>query len=284
MSEPIRKVFTAAVVKDAALTDREICVIASDPTPDRVGDIMVPSGCRLERFNENPIVLANHDPTKPIGTARATIKNNRVEALITFAPPRISQVADEFCGLAKAGVLNAVSVGFNPVDCDPIRGGGVQYNEWELFELSIVTIPANPNALVIERSFSGARNKRTAQIYAPDLTAQQRRERDIRTRVRAEGMMQLSDDGWRAFLAAEYPGLSERAALHEYIDRKRFMTPHERFIEARRKSDFAKRYARVDALRLEIRAKMPDLASAAYQGKTLHEELGLEQARQRWVL
>ena len=35
-----------------------------------------------------------------------------IEATITFPPLGASRVADEFCALAKAGVLSAVSVGF----------------------------------------------------------------------------------------------------------------------------------------------------------------------------
>lgn len=152
MDDPIRKIFSGAVLKDGSLNDREIRVVASDATVDRAGDVVVPSGCRLEAFTKNPIVLANHNPEHPIGTARATIQNNRVEALITFAPPGLSKLADEWCGLAKAKILNAISIGFTPIEHEPIKGGGTRFTEWELLELSFVSVPANPNAVVIGRS------------------------------------------------------------------------------------------------------------------------------------
>lgn len=152
MADPIRKIFGGAVLKDSGLNDREIRVVASDATVDRAGDVVVPSGCRLEAFTKNPIVLANHNPEHPIGTAQATIQNNRVEALITFAPPGLSKLADEWCGLAKAKILNAISIGFTPIEHEPIRGGGTRFTEWELLELSFVSVPANPNAVVIGRS------------------------------------------------------------------------------------------------------------------------------------
>ena len=127
-------------------------VVASDPTLDRTKDVMRPEGCILDNYHENNIVLANHDPTQPIGNAKAAISNGRVEALIDFAPAGISAKADEYCGLAKAGVLRAVSVGFDPIEYEPNKAGGLNYNKWELMELSLVAVPANPGARIIARA------------------------------------------------------------------------------------------------------------------------------------
>lgn len=151
----IRKFTASAVIQDGSLGERQIRVIASDATPDRVKDVMSPNGCKLDNYNKNPIVLADHDPSKPIGRSTVQIKNGRVEAVIDFAPAGISAKADEYCGLAKAGMLNAVSVGFNPISEEPIKGGGYLYKEWELMELSVVAVPANPSALIVGRSMPG---------------------------------------------------------------------------------------------------------------------------------
>lgn len=146
------KYMSAPVVLDPALGERQIMVVASDPTLDRTKDVMRPEGCVLDNYQNNPIVLASHDPTQPIGSAKAAIRNGRVEALIDFAPAGISAKADEFCGLAKAGVLRAVSVGFDPIEYQPNKAGGYDYNKWELMELSVVAVPANPGARVIARA------------------------------------------------------------------------------------------------------------------------------------
>ena len=147
-----QKYLSAPVVLDPALGERQIMVVASDPTLDRTKDVMRPEGCILDNYHENPIVLASHDPTQPIGTAKATVNNGRVEALIDFAPAGISAKADEYCGLAKAGVLRAVSVGFDPIEYEPNKAGGLNYNKWELMELSLVAVPANPGARIIARA------------------------------------------------------------------------------------------------------------------------------------
>ena len=147
-----RKYMSAPVVLDPALGERQIMVIASDPTLDRTKDVMRPEGCVLDNYRENPIVLANHDRTQPIGTATPMIRNNRVEAMVDFAPAGISPKADEYCGLAKAGVLRAVSVGFDPIEFKPNKSGGYDYDKWELMELSLVAVPANPGARIIARA------------------------------------------------------------------------------------------------------------------------------------
>lgn len=146
------KYVSAAVLKSEELGDRQIRVVASTPTPDRAKDIMRPDGCILENYRVNPVVLANHNPEHPIGTAQVEIKNGRVEALITFLDKGGSVKADEWCALAKAGVVNTVSVGFEPIEAEPRKGGGFDIRKWELLELSLVPVPCNPEAVVFQRS------------------------------------------------------------------------------------------------------------------------------------
>jgi HK97 family phage prohead protease len=155
-----------------ALADRCVIAVASDGTLDRAGDIMVAGGCDATNFKLNPICLLNHDPTKPIGTASVTAKGSRLEATIKFAHAGASAVADETYALVKAGVLTGVSIGFRPIESEPLRGGGVKFVKWELLEISIVAVPANPSALVIQRSY-GARAGASAggKVWASGISA-----------------------------------------------------------------------------------------------------------------
>lgn len=148
------KFFPGAIVEDATLGERQIRVIVSTPTPDRVKDVLEPAGVDVSAYRANPIVLADHDRTAPIGTADIEIKSDRVEAVVTFAPAGASAKADEYCALAKAGVLNTVSPGFIEKEAAPIKGGGVHVTKWELLELSLVTVPCNAEATVIERQLT----------------------------------------------------------------------------------------------------------------------------------
>lgn len=148
----VRKYVSGAVVDAPEVGEREIIVVASDATPDRDQDVMVPEGVDLTNYRKNPIVLADHNAQSPIGTAQIEVKDSRVEARIQFAPEGASAKADEYLKLAKAGILKTVSVGFRPIASTPIKGGGLRYDKWELLELSVVSIPANPNAVVIARA------------------------------------------------------------------------------------------------------------------------------------
>jgi HK97 family phage prohead protease len=156
----IRKFFSGAVVADRTLSDRQVRVIASTPTPDRDGDILAPSGCVLTNYNRNPIVLAGHDPAQPVGNARVSVLPDRVEAVITFAPAGASPIADHWAALAKSGVVRAVSVGFRPIEWEPLGRGGRRYTSWELMEISLVSVPANADALVVERSYRSRKSGR----------------------------------------------------------------------------------------------------------------------------
>src|SRR5258708_7871723 len=151
-----RKYFSGAIVKDDSLGERQIRVILSTATPDRVKDVMEPSGCDLTNYRRNPIVLADHNTKAPIGSAEVFILADRVEEIITFAPKGISAKADEYCGLAKAGILNTVIPGFSELEVKPLPGGGVHIIRWELLESSLVAVPAQPDAVVIGRSLDQA--------------------------------------------------------------------------------------------------------------------------------
>jgi HK97 family phage prohead protease len=148
------KYFSGSIVKDDTLTDRQIRFIVSTPNEDRVKDVMEPAGCDLTNYRHNPIVLVQHDVKSPIGNAEVEIKSDRVEAIVTFAPAGISKKADEYCGLAKAGVVRAVSVGYKELEVEPRKGGGLHIKKWELLEISLVAIPANADAIAIAKADS----------------------------------------------------------------------------------------------------------------------------------
>jgi HK97 family phage prohead protease len=145
------------IVKFLGVGERQIRVVASDGTVDRMGDILVPYGVDLTNYRRNAIVLAQHDASQPIARcASIGVEGNAVVALIDFPPAGVSDRSDEYLRLMKAGVLGAVSVGFLPLKQEPIGStGGWKFTQWELLELSVVSVPANPSALVTERSFTG---------------------------------------------------------------------------------------------------------------------------------
>jgi HK97 family phage prohead protease len=139
------------------LGDDEVEVVMSTAALARDGHILVPQGCRLENYRANPIILWSHDPDKPLGNSEnIEVGQDQIRARVRFAPLGISRKADEIRGLTKAGVIRAVSVGFDPIEGEPLDPkrprGGQRFTDWELLELSFVSVPADAGALVTARS------------------------------------------------------------------------------------------------------------------------------------
>jgi hypothetical protein len=65
-------------------------------------------------------------------------------------------MADTVYKMLLAGILNAVSVGFPPIEwkfsTDKARSGGIDFLRQEMVEGSVVPIAANPNALLQARA------------------------------------------------------------------------------------------------------------------------------------
>jgi HK97 family phage prohead protease len=143
-------------VQISDLGNDEVEVIMSTGSIARDGHILVPQGARLNSYRANPIVLFQHDANIPVARAsELRVNGDNITAKITFAPAGVSAKADEVRGLVKSGIINAVSVGFDPIEGEPIDPkrpyGGKRFTDWELLECSWVSVPADTGAVVTAR-------------------------------------------------------------------------------------------------------------------------------------
>jgi HK97 family phage prohead protease len=129
---------------------------------DREQDKIAIAGWDLKNYKQNPVVLWGHDASRlPIGRAfDVKVEDGALKASVEFIPqdtPEGGQFAESVYRLARGGFIAATSVGFRPVKWsytrDAARGAddwfpGIDFEEQELVELSIVTVPANPEALI----------------------------------------------------------------------------------------------------------------------------------------
>ena len=138
----------------------------STDTVDRVGDV-VEQNWDLENYKKNPVLLYAHDYAQlPIGRTNPYMDGGKLKFDVEFVPKEIYPFAGTVEAMVELGFLNAVSVGFKPLDMD-----GTRIKRSELLELSIVPIPANAEAL-IERKGIGMRPiYRTDLDYAAKMTA-----------------------------------------------------------------------------------------------------------------
>jgi len=138
------------------LGPRQVRVRASTGALGRDGMIVVPAGIDLTHYRKNPVMLWQHDPAAPVARA-ASLQMDGADlcADVEFAPEGVSPKADEICGLVKAGVVNAVSIGFDPLESEPLDAkkprGGHRIIRSELMEISFVSVPADREAVVLQR-------------------------------------------------------------------------------------------------------------------------------------
>lgn len=141
------------------VNDRTFRFVISDESKDRYGTVIKLSGWDLSNYEKNGIVAYQHDassqnPDMIVGKGKAWIENGFLMGEVEFEPEGMNDVADKLVKKIEFGSIKATSVGFNPSEWsrgvkenleDPET---LYFRKQDLLEWSIVTIPANPNAIV----------------------------------------------------------------------------------------------------------------------------------------
>jgi len=200
-------------VKSQTLADRTIRFIGSDESIDRDGDTIALDGWDIKNYMANPVALYGHNSLGfPVGkTQSITIDKRSGKMFFDISFPTIEELSsnpktpseqaltvDAIYCMAKAGLLNAVSVGFRGLEYEPIATGRA-YKKQELIEISIVPVPANPNALAVLRSA----NTQETVIKGLNMDIQEKsgarlsaksKERLARIRAKCNDVMKELDD------------------------------------------------------------------------------------------
>jgi HK97 family phage major capsid protein/HK97 family phage prohead protease len=147
----MNRAYSVLDVKAVNAETRTITGWATTPGVDRVGDIVEPLGVQYK----NPLpLLWQHDHQQPVGLVefgKPTAKG--VPFTATFAevtePVGLFNRIEEAWQSVKAGLVRAVSIGFRDMGSEPIKGSwGTRFLKTEVYELSLVTIPANAEATI----------------------------------------------------------------------------------------------------------------------------------------
>ena len=148
MSKLYTKAFVDKIDKD------EITAIASSEVEDRQGEIVNVDGWDLDSFVKAPRLLWGHDHQKlPVGKVTKIWIEKTAKPRLMFKAE--FQTVTEFGKAVKKlfdqGFLNTFSVGFKPIDSehDEDVKSGLRFTKQELLEISVVNVPANPEALTL---------------------------------------------------------------------------------------------------------------------------------------
>lgn len=149
MSE-LNRAYALMEIKAVDDDKRIISGIATTPEPDRVGDIVEPLGAK---FADEIPFLWQHRHDSPIGR---TVLGKPTKAGIKFVstiakiaePGPLKDMVDMAWQAIKAGLVRGVSIGFRSTAHDYMSEGGIRFREYEIIELSAVTIPAQAQATI----------------------------------------------------------------------------------------------------------------------------------------
>lgn len=129
--------------------------IASTPTSDHMGDIVEPMGAKYTL----PIPMLwqhgkgdNKDPIGWVTDVRVAADGIFVKGKFAKvdAPPSLKEDLDRAWALVKSKLVSGLSIGFKPLESQPIKGsGGERFTSWSWLELSPVAIGANSDALIL---------------------------------------------------------------------------------------------------------------------------------------
>jgi len=181
---------------------RRMRFVASDESVDRYGDIIRVAGWDLSNFRTNPMLLFGHDSRSIIGRVpEIGIEGRQLLATAELRPEGDNELADDIWRGLQGGFIRAVSVGFLPTaEPNVMRGEpddsgyapitGFEFVGQELLELSVVSVPANPQALALARELriSEASQRRLFDIderAVARVAAEQRRRSITLARLRA---------------------------------------------------------------------------------------------------
>jgi HK97 family phage prohead protease len=139
------------------VANRRVKFVANTAAVDSYGTIIVPRGCRLDRFKAAgslPLLWAHKrdgEPEDVLGrVVEVEVTDEEVMCTAEFEP---HAKATQVLNMIQRGIIRGCSIGFSAMNPGKPRPDGViVVDEWELVELSVVPVGANPDAMAI-RSF-----------------------------------------------------------------------------------------------------------------------------------
>lgn len=168
VSTELDRAYALVTVKSVDDDQRIIEGIATDISPDRMGDVVEPRGASFKL----PIpFLWQHNKSSPIGhviSAEVTPKGIKIRAQIAKG---VLPYIEEAWALIRAGLVRGLSIGFRPLadGVESIHGSmGVRFKAWEWLELSAVTIPAHADATITAVKSLATSEPAALGLSAPD--------------------------------------------------------------------------------------------------------------------
>ena len=141
------------VRREAVNATRRSVVIAANERARTAPEINL-AGLRFENYRRNPVVMWAHDSTGsspsgglPIGRTLSIDRSGDGGIVAEFEFLEDDPFAQRIRNAWDKGFLRAASISWLPIESMPAKSGGARDVRAELLEWSIVSVPADPDAL-----------------------------------------------------------------------------------------------------------------------------------------
>ena len=153
MEDRVRSMGMEIVRRGAVDARRRSVVIAANDRARTAPEIDL-AGLRFDNYRRNPVVMWAHDATGrspsgglPIGRTLSIERAADGGIVAEFEFLEDDAFAQRIRNAWDKGFLQAASISWLPVESMPAKGGGMRDVRAELLEWSIVSVPADPDAL-----------------------------------------------------------------------------------------------------------------------------------------
>ena len=286
-----------STIKAIEETDVELKIIgyASTNSLDRSSDKILSTAWTkggLRNFQNNPILLFNHDYNKPIG--KVVEMNTDGKGLMIKGV--ISKSAGDVYNLVKEGVLTTFSVGFLIKDADYDKSAdGLVVKDAELLEVSVVSVPCNQDAtfsvaksfdsqddyLNFKKQFENATSIQPIVESEGSSEVAEKASRKIKMDETTNEMIQKAVTDALAAKSAADAAVAEKAAADkastDKIVAQVIASSEEKLfaeLEKRFKDDNADLNTKLDGLRTELAEKSTELQNLATSKRVFADRNG----------
>ena len=153
MEREVRSMGMEIVRREAVDARRRSVVIAANERARTAPEIDL-AGLQFDNYRRNPVVMWAHDSTGrspsgglPIGRTLSISRTDDGGIVAEFEFLDDDPFAQRIRNAWDKGFLQAASISWLPVETRPAEGGGIRDIRAELLEWSIVSVPADPDAL-----------------------------------------------------------------------------------------------------------------------------------------
>lgn len=162
---------------------------------DRGGDVVAPGAFKgslaaWKKKKQAPAMLWQHDSYSPVGVWTDLLEDDvglKLKGQLVLDVPQASSAR----ALIAAGAVKGLSIGYRTLDYDIDRTTGVRtLKKVELWEISLVTFPMLPEALI-----SGVKGEFDARTFERALRGEGLSEREAKLAVSVARKLDLRDGG-----------------------------------------------------------------------------------------